>query len=391
MMGPSRGSMARRTAALPLARFAASVAVAGLAAAAAVLGCEVVVRVTGMDARAIARGLYLQMADVEAHRVSADPVLHYELMPGGLGAQNHLFPAHIDRHGARGREHPEPKGEGTVRILVFGGSTVYGARVQDDETIPALLERVLNERATSSGDATVYEAWNFGTSAYVTSQMARLARLKLDLHAPDLMVVVMTNMGRRAFLGTEPLEETALAWLEADPDFVPENLPPPEGMGLGEHRALLRRWALYRYATAWRAPGRHVRGSLHAATLDRACSCALVREAESRGVPVLFVAAPQPHEVGRFRVGDVFDGFPEARFLDLHVHGREPDYYDLHPPLAILEEHARSIADALGERGLLRPGGRGPLDPVGRALAALAACPGGPLPGDGGGGPGKVP
>lgn len=68
------------------------------------------------------------------------------------------------------------------RVLLFGGSTVYGSEVPDDQTIASHLQALINQ----SGDSAVVE--NFGaTSVHVAQQLERLER---DVHLLPTDVVV---------------------------------------------------------------------------------------------------------------------------------------------------------------------------------------------------------
>jgi hypothetical protein len=50
------------------------------------------------------------------------------------------------------------------------------------------------------------------------------------------------------------------------------------------------------------------------------------------------------------------DTFPELaaeRFIHLYRPGREPQFYEVHPPPYVLDEYAAILADELEKRGLL--------------------------------------
>jgi hypothetical protein len=163
----------------------------------AVVLAEGVVRMADPDMRLVNKLVYHQNADVAAHQPDPNPDLLFRLRPGrhaiGTGTAQRIVT--INSFGARGPERPAAKPTGVFRILCFGASNVYGARVADDETWPAQLEAVLNSGATVR-----YEVWNFGTSAYVALQMAVLAREKIEPLAPDLVLFAPSNLAERAFL-----------------------------------------------------------------------------------------------------------------------------------------------------------------------------------------------
>ena len=292
------------------------------------------------------------------YRYSDDPFLHYELKPGarteGQGPWANRFVISVDEHGARGPAHGAAAGGDTFRILVFGGSTIFGAGVDDAETIPAVLERLLADPAAMGVADRRYEVWNFGNSGYVASQAMRLARNSLAaLDRVDLMVIVPTNNGRRPFLGGDDALERDHRWFFwHDPSAYLENFPPPARMPAGLHRALLRHSELYRYVTATRrlrmpnnpADQRHVR----AVNLEE--FRALGQEAEEQGTPVVFAYYPRRGKAAPPNMGFVV---PKAASVDLQRMGQPDVFYEIHPPPEILAEHAANLAAALLEGGYL--------------------------------------
>lgn len=69
------------------------------------------------------------------------------------------------------------------RILCARGSTLYGAGVDDSDTLPAVLARLLERDASLEGYAAErrrFEVWNYGTSGY-TLYAASLATF-LEAH-----------------------------------------------------------------------------------------------------------------------------------------------------------------------------------------------------------------
>ncbi len=74
----------------------------------------------------------------------------------------------------KGPTYPEPKGEDVFRVHFFGASTLYGAGMNNDETMAAYLEEALQKLVPQD---TVVEVWSYGTSAYVLTQMGLLPAL----------------------------------------------------------------------------------------------------------------------------------------------------------------------------------------------------------------------
>ena len=358
-------------------RIASAGCVALLSTAVALVGAEVAVRALGLDGDAVRGALAYQAADLAVHRVSEDPFLRYELAPGTAGTfpggsgEGGEYTVHVNRQGARGREVDVAKTPGTYRVLCVGGSTMYGAGVEDDETIPAQLEaalaRRLRGRPAGPGDRRApgatpdrVEAWNFGLNGANTSQAVRLAAGKLDALAPDVVVIQLYNTGRRMVLGTPVETRAPSAYYEADPDFVRENFPSPGRAWRSAHEATFRHSALYRLVAAT-ARARSAT-SLPDLDLSRARETAAFEEAaRARGVPYLYVGIP----ACRDRSGSDALG----SYLNLHQDGREEAYYLVHPPAPILAELAERIARALVARGwvaglpaTLAPGSAGGAD-----------------------------
>ncbi|MCU7905766.1 MAG: hypothetical protein KZQ76_07875 [Candidatus Thiodiazotropha sp. (ex Epidulcina cf. delphinae)] len=89
----------------------------------------------------------------------------------------------INHLGYRGRDFPLKKPNGIVRILLVGDSYVFGEFVQENETLPAQLERLLQARC---GGMQVINAGLLGGTIIGES---RLVERGLELE-PDLVVLV---------------------------------------------------------------------------------------------------------------------------------------------------------------------------------------------------------
>lgn len=104
------------------------------------------------------------------------------------GAKDYLvqLPVVINSRGVRGPEFQIEKESGTKRVLFLGDSVTFGhGIVNDGDTIPAQVERMLNDSGTVH-----YESINFGVCGYSPWQyLGYLKRDGLQLH-PD---VVITN------------------------------------------------------------------------------------------------------------------------------------------------------------------------------------------------------
>ena len=329
----------------------------------ALLILEIFVRLPGVEGRLIAPLLYLQAADLPVHRVSGDAFLHYELAPGSrLEARTPNgtpYAVNIDSFGARCPTHPRIKGPNVFRVLCVGGSTMYGAGINDDQTLPAALERRLNHDSMA-GNQMRFEAWNFGTSAYTLGQAAHLARMKLAELDPDLILVQHHNIGRRPFLATPDLaiDDHPPELQRPGADFFLEQFPAPSDVPIDVHRMALELSALYRSLTALQAWWVGADGWVCDRCDEISASEArnLSSLAESRGVAVLYVTIPAD---GSVRPPDIFPELPAERFIRLFQPGREPQFYEVHPPPDVLDEYAAIIVETLRERKLLTSQARG--------------------------------
>jgi len=339
---------------------------------ATVLLAECAVRVTGLSDRSLTDNLYYTGYDREVHRLSDTPGVFYELAPGTAlegqqgydehspvpadlapgdldDARSRRYAVSISEHGTRGPTYPEPKGKGVFRVHFFGGSTLYGAGMNNDETIAAYLEEALREQLQPE---TRVEVWNYGTSAYVLTQMGLLAQRELADHDPDLILILHTNHGRRAFLsdiGADYYRQQ----LREIPYLLRENFLPG-----------CRDWDW-----DWTAPmaWSQLYQSLALAIMrDEITYCPprseetqftllpdLVGEAERLGVGIQFIAAPghPPHSRE-----SVYPDLPDSLFWSLQLMDREEVFYDAHPSPRILKEHGVRLAQELARRGLVPVG-----------------------------------
>ena len=318
---------------------------------AAVLLFEGALRLLSLDAYFVARALYYQNRIVDLHQLSHDIFLHYEVRPGAMRAQPLTT---INSHGARGREHPIEKGANVYRILMGGGSTTFGYEVADNETIPAALEQILNERARARGSEVIYEVWNFGVKAYTLSQVSRLLRSKLDDLQPNLLLVQLYNQGRRPYLLDRTGSVSRAASVIAERDALNENFLSWE---INTHRSEMwfRRSAIFRVYTALeRALHSDVHQSAWGDHLSLSEQHALDREAAERAVPVVYIGIPASRDA--FSYYEAKLEVPPRAFIQIYEPGREKEYYDCHPPPPLLREMAMTIAAELEGRGYLADG-----------------------------------
>ncbi len=148
-------------------------AAAGLGAVTAFALLEIAVRVldVGPDVYPVYRSTY---------RLSEDPDLIYEHVPGARGDGFTL-----NERGWRGPV-VRPKQPGVVRIACIGDSVTFGYGVDDPDTFPRHLERQLNARCAEEGRR--FEVYNFGVTGYNATQVAAALRTYALNCDPDLVI-----------------------------------------------------------------------------------------------------------------------------------------------------------------------------------------------------------
>jgi len=323
----------------------------------ALLVADFLLRVTGIDHRLLVSCLFFQGADPAVHRSSSDLFLHYELKPSsqyaGVFPGKPPYSVSIDENGARFPTHSKAKPPGTFRILGFGGSTFYGGAVNDDETIAAAMERRLNHQSSvAERRGRRFEVWNFGTSAYTLGQATHLARQKLPMLNPDLIVVQDHNRGRRGYFVDEDSspESYPLAFFAADPHFYAEQFDTPGFLSPTLHRAAMAYSAAYRSIVAF-VPSLCRSNSPYGEQLSAVEARALSEESAAQGVPVIYFGIPADR--GIRGPSTIFPELPASQYVDLYRPGRDDAFYEVHPPAAILDQYAALLIEELDRRNLL--------------------------------------
>ena len=90
----------------------------------------------------------------------------------------------INSYGFRSPEIPEEKPSDTFRVILVGGSTMYGSGVNDQNTIPALLQKKFNLESNKK-----IEIINAGVSGATSLTETKLIKEKLVKFSPDLILV----------------------------------------------------------------------------------------------------------------------------------------------------------------------------------------------------------
>ncbi len=133
----------------------------------------------------VLRAFVPAMAAGSAARFTLDPDLIYRLQPDNVvtwSSVEFTETSHTNALGLRGAA-LGPKAEGTQRLVAIGDSFTYGHGVQDDETYPAVVERLLRARGHD------VEVVNAGVPGYSTDQAYTWALRDGLALAPDLLLV----------------------------------------------------------------------------------------------------------------------------------------------------------------------------------------------------------
>jgi len=140
----------------------------------ALIAAEVGVRLFGI-------GPEIVPVYAENYRLSSDPVLRYELVPG-----SEYRGGPINSDGMRGPEYAVPKPAGVFRIVMIGDSICFGFEVGPAETLAARLEEYLN-RYYGRGERR-FEVLNLGVTGYNITQVVHNLRARGLEYDPDLIL-----------------------------------------------------------------------------------------------------------------------------------------------------------------------------------------------------------
>jgi hypothetical protein len=310
----------------------------------ALLAAEIFLRLDGTDWDLIARLLYYQNADRAVHQPVYNAEWLYRLRPNAMSADGAV---HVNSLGYRGAPRQAAKPPGVYRIVVLGGSNVYGISLADDYTWPAFLERELNRRFNGT-----FEVWNGGVPAYVGCQMARVGQEALAKYAPDLFVLGLSNLGAPAFLPGIP------------PRTMFRRLPELwRGLFYGDYPGTPGRPAVRYWLLAHSATYRLYELGLMTYAGDRWSSnvrfewrnVARLRDladaARQRGVKVCYFVYPGE------RV-ELFRAYYRDSDVPVMTYPRQElplEYLDIHPPAHAADWYAGPLAAFLADQGLLGP------------------------------------
>jgi len=297
----------------------------------ALVAGEIVVRVTNVDWRYTKASLYYNGADVPAHEPFDDPLMLFRQRPGDYNIFEHQV--HVNDLHHRGPDRSARKPAGVYRIIVLGGSNVYGEWLDDNQTWPARLEQQL--AATHKAPI---EVWNLGTPSYVGTQMARRAERAMA-YEPDLILFALSNGRMRGFLKDHPVEPffARYPWLWFDMVIDPrfDVLPGDLDIWLVDHSrfyrealiALTEKWGTASYLLPHHEPR-------NAHDVHRF----LKNAAGKVAVGVFLCPAVPPETYERYHAG------LDVPVLTLSPEGLDAEYRAIHPPAHVMEWYAAQLA-----------------------------------------------
>ena len=115
------------------------------------------------------------------------------------------FTRTYNSYGFRGDEFEKEKPDDAYRIFVVGGSTTFGIGADDDETWPAYLQQIINEKITEKE----IEVINYGLSGATTESEYDLIKHKISSLDPDLIIMYD---GWNDYVADIPVEKTIRNW-----------------------------------------------------------------------------------------------------------------------------------------------------------------------------------
>ena len=129
-----------------------------------------------------------------------------ELYPcNEFSQESSCFKIMYNSYGFRGNEFQQQKHEIDFRIFTVGGSTTIGVAADDDETWPAHLQQIVNEKITDKE----IEVINFGKSESTTEFEYELIKNKISSLDPDLIIMYD---GWNELRSQFPAEKTIRNW-----------------------------------------------------------------------------------------------------------------------------------------------------------------------------------
>lgn len=311
---------------------------------------EGIIRVFPHDWRILRRILPYMDKELETHMANPDPRIVVSLKPNSTGNyEQHFgpFKVTVNSLGFRGAERTADKPPGVFRILCIGGSNVYGAGINDNETWPAQLESKLNLISSTS-----FEVWNMGVSGYNSIQMCAVSENAIERYDPDMIIFALSNIGPRFFLaGTNPVRQ----YFHKDPSLWQEIIPHrflefPNFLSVDAKLWMLNRVGLYRALVAGMvARNSHERIMIHPYAsphyVETTHECLLEC---SKKVPMVVFICPAVEPAEAF---DAYYSGIDVPVFSLSAKGKPAEYREYHPPVKVMTWYAENLAKWFVEHG----------------------------------------
>jgi len=316
------------------------------------------------DRQALLPLLHFLDAELEVHEPDPDPRVVLRLKPGSRGRYENgpgdTYTVSVNSLGFRGKERTAARPTGVFRIIVVGGSNVYGGSIHDDETWPHKLEERLNVESPGK-----YEVWNGGVSSYSSPQMVAVAEKYIEKYDPNMLIFAPSNPTPRFFLhGTPDL----LSYFRRDLTLWDEILPPVHsGRGVGDRLPRWLRLGLLNYSRLGRSLLlKDYTRNMRREPLDHRCTIACVHAPYVQASREFLRAAARKTKVVVFIAPFVFAMYKKCHFeehyqglglpaLVLRAEGRTEEFLMAHPPVGVMEWYASNLVHFLRDKSLLPP------------------------------------
>jgi hypothetical protein len=351
----------------------------------ALLASELILRAFDVDLHLLRKTLYYQCTMPPLHRTSSDAQRLFELVPNsfmrGIPPEpnfkdpkyaNKTYDVNINALGFRGKNFAPAKKAGVFRIMIFGGSNTFGMNVNDEDTYPAQMQKIFDEKYPGK-----VEVWNAGMCAYVMSQDVAYAESVIKQYDPDLVILQDTNQGRRAFLRKMTIEELEGLFRKNNELFI-ENIPPlweqrflPRqrmhnflaSTGIKIHRSLVVASALYRTFCVglYTCMGAFSNDSVGSITEKFGHFWGFDAWSISNRELDLFTERHKDKKIVSFFLTEstckasrdnVVRKDNMADFV-LNTEDKPPEYRELHPPSYVYAWYARELCDFLVQKGYI--------------------------------------
>jgi lysophospholipase L1-like esterase len=185
------------------------------------LGLEVVVRVVcffvyGFSPYHLVYGFRSQEREVVREGLNAQDGGYYKFQPSQVMHQYGMFskptPIRINSLGFRGPDFTPEKTPGVFRIICLGESSTFGFYNEDDETYPAILQRIFAERLKTQR----VEVINAGIPRVQSDSILAMFKEEIAAYKPDVITIYAgyNDAAMRQFRD-EPALQRVFRWLHS--------------------------------------------------------------------------------------------------------------------------------------------------------------------------------